>query len=73
MIILGIILMVFGGFWTFSRLLNQGIMFRMLKENIEDRGLMFAIRRYLVAELFTGLGLGIAVTAIGFYLLSIYR
>ncbi|MDV2503676.1 MAG: hypothetical protein RX318_06960 [bacterium] len=71
--ILGIILLIIGGFWTFSRLLNQGIMFRLLKKQIEDGGLIFAIRRYLVAELFAGLGLGITIMAIGFYLFTFYR
>jgi len=71
--ILGIILMIFGGFWIFSRLLNQRIAFRLTRKNIELGGLVFAIYRYLVAELFAGWILGIAVVAIGYYLFTFYR
>ena len=65
--------MILGGFWIFIRLLNQGIVFRLTKENIESGGLVFAIYRYLVAELFAGWILGVAVVAIGYYLFTSYR
>lgn len=65
----GIILIIFGGFWTLSRLLNQRKMFWIIREKIKESGLMFGIRRYLAAELF-GLGLGLGVMGLGLYLFN---
>ncbi len=67
--ILGIILIIFGGFWIFSRLLNQPKMFQIIREKIREGGLIFGIKRYLVGELF-GLGLGIGIVGVGFYLIN---
>lgn len=67
--ILGIILIIIGGFWIFSRLLNQPVMFRIIKDKIHENGLFFGIRRYLLGELF-GFGFGIGIMWIGFYLSS---
>lgn len=67
--ILGIILVIIGGVWIFSRLLNQPVMFRIIKDKINENGLFFGIRRYLSGELF-GFGLGIGIMGIGIYLLN---
>jgi len=66
---LGLILIIFGGFWTLGRLLNQRKMLWVIREKIREGGLMFAIRRYLFAELF-GLGLGLGAIGLGIYLFN---
>lgn len=65
--ILAIILILFGSFWIFSRILNQSIMFNMVKEKIEDRGLLYGIWCYIRGEIF-GFGLGIGLIILGIYL-----
>ena len=67
--IFGIILIIFGSFWILSRLLNQPVMFRIIREKIREGGLIFSIRKYLIAELF-GLGFGVGIMGIGFYLFN---
>jgi len=67
--IFGIILVIFGGFWVFGRLLNQPTMLQIIKGKIDDEGLFFGIRRYLSAELF-GFGFGMGIMGIGFYLIN---
>jgi len=66
---LGVILIIFGGFWTLSRLLNQRRMFWIIREKTREGGLLFGIRRYLSAELF-GLGLGCGAIGLGIYLFN---
>jgi len=67
--IIGYILIIFGGFWVFSRLLNQPIMFRIIREKIQDGGLLYGAWCYLRGEIF-GFGLGIALIMLGFYIMS---
>jgi len=67
--ILGTILIIFGSIWLISRLFNQPVMFRIIREKIRESGLMFGVKRYLVAELF-GLGFGLAILGAGFYLFN---
>lgn len=68
--IIGIILIIIGGFWTLGRLLSQPTMFRITKEQMGDRGLWFALHRYIFAELFFGLAWGIGFLIAGVYLIS---
>jgi len=67
--ILGTILIIFGSIWVISRLFNQPVMFRIIREKIREGGLILGIKRYLVAELF-GLGFGFVIMGVGFYLFN---
>jgi len=70
--ILGTILIIFGSIWVISRLFNQPVMFRIIREKIREGGLILGIKRYLVAELF-GLGFGFVIMGVGFiYLIRGY-
>lgn len=67
--IVGYILIIFGGFWSLSRLLNQSIMFRIIRDKMRDSGFLYGIWCYLRGEVF-GLGLGISLIVLGFYLIN---
>ena len=67
--IIGYILIIFGGFWSFSRLLNQSIMFRIIRDKIQVGGLLYGVWCYLRGEIF-GFGLGIGLIMLGIYLIN---
>lgn len=60
--ILGFILIVIGALWVVSRLMNQSIMMRNLREGTTTPW------RYFTAELFTGFGLGALLLFFGYKL-----
>ena len=69
MSILGYILIVLGGLYSFGRLLNQPTMFKRFKDNQHGKGVLTAIRLYLRVETL-GLGIGILMIYFGFKLIE---
>ena len=65
--VLAIALIIFGSIWIFSRVLNQPIMFKMVKGKIESHSLLHGIWCYFRGEVF-GFGLGIGLIILGIYL-----
>lgn len=65
--VLAIALILFGSVWIFSRVLNQRIMFNIVKGKIETNGLLYGIWCYFRGEIF-GFGLGIGLVILGIYL-----
>lgn len=60
--ILGFLLIFIGGLWVVSRLMNQPIMMRMLRQGDTTPW------KYFTAELFTGFGPGLLLVFIGYKL-----
>ncbi len=67
--IVGYILIIFGGFWILSRLLNQPVMFRLVRDQIQAGGFLYGIWCYIRGEIF-GLGLGMSLIILGIYLIK---
>lgn len=65
--LLAIVLMIFGSIWIFGRILNQPIMFNIVKRKIETHSLLYGIWCYFRGEIF-GFGLGIGLIILGIYL-----
>lgn len=60
--IIGYILITIGGFWVLSRLLNQPLMLKNIKNGTTT------LWGYLKAELVMGIGFGVLLIALGSWL-----
>jgi hypothetical protein len=67
--ILGYILIVLGGIYSFGRLLNQPTMFRKFVNNYYQKGFLKAVYLYLRVEQL-GLGIGILLIYFGLKLIK---
>ena len=68
MSVLGWILMVFGSFWCFGRILNQGDMYRSFVRLSSEKGVFFGIQRYIIIEFIMGFGMGTFLLSLGYFL-----
>lgn len=67
--ILGIVLMIIGGIWVLSRLLNIPKMISIISDVKEREGLSKALWRVFSSEIILGYGPGFLIIYIGIHLL----
>lgn len=60
--------MVFGSFWCFGRILNQGDMYRSFVRLSSEKGVFFGIQRYIIIEFIMGFGMGTFLLSLGYFL-----